>query len=296
MTSIVLELQKEAMDKNIEISDLLRKALAVAIKLNITDFIIWVNQELYGYKEGDDIPEYRIVEGIIKEYTPNHRIEALHINKQSTREIHYPVSEIIACLKDKKEGCLIITYPENEYKLIEKMKHTLGIKNVNMELVLQVEDATFTRILDTVRTKVLEYALKLEQEGIIGTGISFSTEEKQKASSITYNITNNIGSMNNSQLQQSSATANQTYNGNLNIDNIKSLIKEIKAKTPDLNLSDQDLTKLNSKIEELEKQINLNTPQDNIIKQCLTSIRTICEGVASNAIAVSFINWIATIQ
>ena len=293
MTSIVLELQQEAMDKNIEISDLLRKALVVATKLNITDFITWVNQELKGYKDYDSTPEYRKIQGIIKARNPYHGLVPVTMPDAETEEkfsntsTNQPISGIVDLLKQPQSGLL-------QFQLPNDIKRYL-IDQIGLEPYLIIDRSTLARILDTVRTKVLKYALKLEQEGIIGTDISFSTEEKQKASKITYNITNNIGNMHNSQLQQSSAPANQTYNGNLNINDIKSLIKEIKAKTPDLNLSDQDLTKLNSKIKELEKQITSTKPEDNIIKQCLTSMRTICEGVASNVAAVHFINLIARI-
>ena len=290
MTSIVLELQQEAMDKNIEISDLLRKALVVATKLNITDFITWVNQELKGYKDYDSTPEYRRVTGSIIDRLNNVDFKHVKFSKEYlTMKVMLSITSISTHLKNKEET-LALPYPENiTNALIKKIKDTSGIKNINIEPVLQVEYETFEIIVEDVRNTVLEYALKLAPEGV--TGISFSTEKKQKASQITYN-TINISNMHNSQLQQSSATANQTYNGNLNINDIKSLIKEIKAKTPNLNLSDQDLTKLNSKIEELEKQINLNTPQDNIIKQCLTSIGTIFKNAAFTVVTNNFISWI----
>ena len=37
MTGIVLELQREALDKTVQISDLLRKAMLVARKLKVTE-------------------------------------------------------------------------------------------------------------------------------------------------------------------------------------------------------------------------------------------------------------------
>ena len=43
MISIVLELQKEAMNPAVEISDLLRKAKFVARKLKISEIEEWIN-------------------------------------------------------------------------------------------------------------------------------------------------------------------------------------------------------------------------------------------------------------
>ena len=49
MTSLVLELQHEAMDPQIRIDDLLRKAVVVATTLGLDDFRVWAAKELEGY-------------------------------------------------------------------------------------------------------------------------------------------------------------------------------------------------------------------------------------------------------
>lgn len=48
-------------------------------------------------------------------------------------------------------------------------------------------------IVDSVRTIVLEWSLKLEKDGILGDRLSFSREEKEKASAFTFNIQNFTG-------------------------------------------------------------------------------------------------------
>lgn len=49
--SVVLELQRDALDRSVPITDLLRKAYVIAKKLHITDFEVWAGQELNGYKD-----------------------------------------------------------------------------------------------------------------------------------------------------------------------------------------------------------------------------------------------------
>jgi len=62
--SIVLELQKEALDRNCSVSDLLRRALVVAKKLKLAEFERWVGNELAGYKGPvNEVPEYRVLLG-----------------------------------------------------------------------------------------------------------------------------------------------------------------------------------------------------------------------------------------
>ena len=45
MEGIVLELEREALDENVGIEALLRKAYLVARKLKLTDFEKWINNE-----------------------------------------------------------------------------------------------------------------------------------------------------------------------------------------------------------------------------------------------------------
>ena len=64
--SIVLDLQLLSTDKNVDISELLRKSLLIASKLKLDKFKEWINSELHGYNNMDDIPNYRTVNAELK--------------------------------------------------------------------------------------------------------------------------------------------------------------------------------------------------------------------------------------
>ena len=68
MSSIVLELQNEVTKSDCDIVNVLRRAHLIAVKLNLKEFDKWISCELNGYKEGDIIPEYRKVKGILKAF------------------------------------------------------------------------------------------------------------------------------------------------------------------------------------------------------------------------------------
>jgi hypothetical protein len=59
MTGLVLQLQAEAMNRTVPIMDLLRKAKAVAIKLRQNDIVSSLDNEMSGYPESEEAPEYR---------------------------------------------------------------------------------------------------------------------------------------------------------------------------------------------------------------------------------------------
>lgn len=66
--SLIIYLEQKALNNNISITDLLRTALAVAIKLDVQEFEEWINNELNGYKDVDSsmIPKYRFIAGEAK--------------------------------------------------------------------------------------------------------------------------------------------------------------------------------------------------------------------------------------
>lgn len=82
---------------------------------------------------------------------------------------------------------------------------------------VQLDSAHLQGILDSVRTIILEWGLKLEEDGILGDGMSFSREEKQLASSQTYLIETFIGQMSNSQLNTNSQVGGVTMGDKYNV-------------------------------------------------------------------------------
>lgn len=87
MSSLVSELQKEAIDSKIKLSDTLRKALLVATKLGLHDFREWINKELKGYNTDDPSPDYRKVRGTVKYFNPYHGWQSVIFQDSKSRDI-----------------------------------------------------------------------------------------------------------------------------------------------------------------------------------------------------------------
>src|SRR5208283_5268685 len=68
-TSPIDELQLDASNVAVSVSSLLRKALMVSSKLELSDIPDWINKELSGYVDGDSLPSYRTVHGQVKART-----------------------------------------------------------------------------------------------------------------------------------------------------------------------------------------------------------------------------------
>lgn len=186
MSSLVLELQSDAMSSSIRVSDLLRKALAVAIKLNIPNFTEFVKNELNGYKGGDLPPEYRRIKGEVKVFNPYHGWQPVLFPDLKIAEliskihIYQPISELEDLIKSKPNvDVLAAPFPQNILNKLVKSEFDLLPTRV-------VSSSEICGILDAVRNIVLDWSLKLEQDGILGEGMTFTDKEKKIASTITY--------------------------------------------------------------------------------------------------------------
>lgn len=294
MSGLVLELQRDALDKGVDVSSLLRKALVVSKKLAITEIEAWISEELAGYPAAEDaIPAYREVTGEVKVFNPYHGWISLNFGNAelgenlSKRKISQAIGELVAIAENDKSGSLQVPFSQRIKNELMKTMH------IPLEPTLLVGDAQIHRILEAVRNEILNWALDLEAKGIIGDGMSFSNEEKEVASQVTYQVTNNIGSMQNSQLQQDSAGASQTQNITHPELDLSAFVAELKASMHDLGLNKDDSAELEAEVLTIEYQLGSPKPKSIIINESLKSARSIIEGVAGSVLATGFLGQLA---
>jgi hypothetical protein len=189
MASLVIELQQDALNHSSKVSDLLRKALVVARKLKVTEFEEWINRELNGYEGSEDAPKYRMLEGQIKAWNPYHGwvpvmfddpAIAENLSRKATSQ---PIGEIEAVAESARDkgGSTVMNFSkEVERALVAHM-------DIPLPISLFLPATRLQGILELVRNIVLNWALKLEEDGILGEGLTFSAEEKKLAARNVYN-------------------------------------------------------------------------------------------------------------
>lgn len=200
--SIVLELQREALNSNSDILALLRKALLVARKLKLTQFGEWIDNELNGYKSPDDVPEYRNVIGEVKGGNLyNGWIPVLiNDNKLSSvitkRQVFDSIPKIQNVLHSES-NYVIFTFAAEANTLIG------NLTGFESKYKLFVGKNAMYDIIERVKSEILEWAIILEENGILGENLRFTEEEKSKAQSepkiINY-ISNFYGDISESQI------------------------------------------------------------------------------------------------
>lgn len=190
------------MDCETAVSDLLRKALVVANKLQIAEFEKWARQELMGY-EKSPVPDYRRVHGEVMAFNPYHGWQPVAFadpsvgNGLSSRAVGQRIRELEGLVGSEKTGNrLTFAFPH-------KLRNWLS-SGLNVDLVptLVVSSTQILGILDAVRNIITEWSLRLEADGITGEGLTFTEEEKTAAQTKTYNIENFCGVIGDVQSEQ----------------------------------------------------------------------------------------------
>lgn len=173
---IVIQLQEDAINGNVDIEELLRKAYLVAHKLDIKDFKEWIKNEQNGYKSGK-VPDYRIIGGKIRACNPVYGWIPAVFEDDSSK--YFETFNVVSSIAN-------ILYSYNASKLDNKP--------VDFELPPGYEQLLNSHTSGFKTNHILNWALLLEDNGIKGDGLSFNNEEKESAenSSVVNNYTNNF--------------------------------------------------------------------------------------------------------
>jgi len=281
MPGLVLELQADALNRSVAVADLLRKAIAVSKKLRTPLIEGWLDHELKGYPSANDVPEYRRLNGHLRYQDADGRWLPLTYDGDpkfgeiwSASPMPQPISELEALAI--VEGNLIRPYPPKQAEMI---RSTLGLP---FQPGLEISKAALSAIVDVVRTRVLNWALELESQGVVGEGMTFSSQEREVAGPVTNNyFTNNIGSMTGSQIQQGTTGSTQSMGPDaMALVALVDALSSYSAKQMELSID--AYAALMAELARLRAEATSKAPKASIIRETLASVRHILESAAAH--------------
>lgn len=177
---IVIELQRMASDGQCPVDELLRKALIVAAKLRIADFKEWIDHEVGGYPGESEVPAYRILQSDLRVMNPvtGRKMPVFFQDARDEVELSVfkaiqAIGEIQSFVSSGAQHVQCSFTPREKQKIMRQMDTP-----VPMECVRIVSVSSLVGILNAVRNAILDWSLRLEQQGILGEGMRFSSEEK----------------------------------------------------------------------------------------------------------------------
>lgn len=297
MPSLVEELERDAYDSSACLSNMLRKAKAIAAKLQLEQPLHWVEAELNGYS-GIELPEYRQIIGQASFFNPYSGWRPIMFDNAEIERgtclipIYNPIKEIEHLIDSK--GKPSITLDGNRAKILCDLAgmplFTISVFCSGGQLI---------SILDTVRNKVLDWSLSLQSNGIRGEGMSFLPEEKAKVSGKdnTYNI-GSIGNFAGNLGGKSSGNVNTYSMQNLSqeIEKVASLTSQIRAYQSQMGLDPNQEAEVAHHLDRLEAEVRMENPKPGVIVGLLNSIKTIAEGATGSLIATGVAAAISNIK
>lgn len=284
--SLVIDLQRDALDPKVRVSDLLRRAFVVAKKLNLAEFEAWVTHELHGYPVGTECPKYRVFEGQPRVWNPYHGWQPVVFasTKQQTSfcrmPTRQPVAEIEALVAQAAQsgGGLTSNFPPEVARQLMELSGAPGAP------VLHIDSSTLVGVLDAVRSALLKWSLRLQEDGIRGDETGFSDEEKAVAVAAPYTVNNFFAPISGSQLQIASHGAEQTNHTSFDLEALRGFLVDLEKLKGDLQLDDCTSQELESDLRTLHSQLASPKPKLTIIREGLSSLRSILESGAGGAL------------
>jgi AbiTii len=291
-TSAVLELQHQIANDSVGIAVICKTALLIAKKLKQDQIIDWLNLELNGYDTVPEVPRYRLINVEPKFNNPYRGLCPILMPEGKLKEYfnNYPIGQSILSIdgliiNKEKENNLVVNLPAAlESHLRKALKKDVGI---DFEILGIGNIFSLISIAETVKMKIMNWLLDLEQNGILGENLKFTRDEIKMASGPTQNFYNStIGVMSQA---SDNATQNVSIEQTINSVQVEKLVEDI---LPTLSSLPSEAR------QEIEKQLLIAKAESKAgnpskVRQALSVAKRVAEGVTGNVTAAGIIHWLS---
>lgn len=285
MSSIVLELQQAILCPSSDIMTLLRKAHVIAKKLQLNEFDKWILSELNGYSDYDSIPDYRLINGSVKAWNPyngwipvlldNNEFEAILCN----RKLGDSISKIIE-LENKSESTFHIQYNAE----INKALDSLCDFPIPTQYALIASAHQLHAIIEQVINTVLEWTIRLENEGILGENMQFNQSEKESAKRIPQTINNYYGNTNiiNGNVDDSAVIAGDNNSVAFTYEKAAEVVSDIETSLKAESISAEGQENAMEMLKEIKDKVS-KQKKPSVIKAALVGLKDFLIGIGASA-------------
>lgn len=280
MGKMVLELQKDIIENKEDLLSILRKAKVISVKLGLDDFAKWIDLELNGYQNFSDIPEYRNVIGEVKAKNPYYGLIPVMMpssiaEQLNSRKLFNPISELIGLIGNDKTISMAI--PSEISELLCKNS------GVHFPCYFIIPSNSILGIIESVKNHLLEWCLKLEKDGILGSEYEFDEIEKAKAKNIPQQI-NYYGTIVNGNISNSQVVSGNNNSNNVNINDLSKMIDEINDSIKNEIINENDKREALEILEDIRDSIKKDKKK-SIIKSAFNGLKDFLLNVGANVTA-----------
>jgi len=169
--TLIQDIKRDAQNSGVDISDLLRKCMELAFYLKNEELKTWVNYELEGYPNKEEIPKYRILgiasygdfQNSFGGIGKNYQIPTIALSDTfldfATKEYLGGSIRYLAELANNKEGYVRIPWPP---EICQAVGSNVYMDHSCLQAWKLIPNSALIAIIDKVRTKILKFALEIE--------------------------------------------------------------------------------------------------------------------------------------
>lgn len=284
MSGLIEEIQRDSLSTDIQIETLLRRVKLAAAKLQLNSLGEWVEQELIGYV--GEVPEYRKAHGHPVAWNPYNGWIPVHVaNEQVSSLISVArIGQSISSLRDLLENESAngqLSFPVSS-GLVAKLNEIMNFQTPKM--AIQISRGNVVGILDHVRNMVLDWAIEMERQGVVGQGLSFSVNEREEAKQVMANF--NVGSIGSFIGNMGSGNTSSDINASgVSVSQILEVTDKIKAMLSELENAGADGAALTKTIGGIEAEAEREKPDQGKLQGLLSDARLALVGATGNLTA-----------
>lgn len=286
-SSLVLDLQQEVLKPDCDIVNVLRKAHLIASKFKLNEFDEWILSELNGYyKTGlSNAPDYRQVRGRVIAWNPcygwvpvifqDSKLE----NDLSIRKLGQSIDQIVE-LYNKTDGDFSIGFSADIARKLDSMCDA----PIETDYSLKVSRHYLKSIMDKVKNHLIDWTIKLEDDGVIEENISFNEIESSIAKEVPQQIHQYYGPVINGDVNSSQIVSGDNNVVAYDASKVSEAIKEIKESFEKEPISKEDQESAIELLEEISEKMEKNK-KPSVIKSAFAGLRDFAVDVSANVTA-----------
>lgn len=226
--SLIHDIQAAAISQTMDLPSLLRMCKLLAARISHEELSEWVNNELNGYSDIKLLPEYRIY--AVRSYgtfqgayrSANKMQVPLSVLPENMHErygnthLNASISAYAALVAENSTGSVQEPWP---LQLAVNYASKIAVDMQCVHAWKEIPIGAMVQLLDTVKTRILGFAIDLEKEapnsGDIPMGSNPPLSREQMTQIFHTNITGNVGNLSNSGENYSQTASVQVNTGDL---------------------------------------------------------------------------------
>jgi len=189
------QLQRDLLDEEVSLSTILRKARVLASHLHSAELGEWVARELDGYKQAEDLPDYRVISTSCFGVWTNGYYIIKGRGVSLSRVKNEKLKEFLTTFR-VRDGIRTVEQHASESKIRFGLSADIT-SSVNYyveedgygfaDIQYAIAEHDFAQILDTVRNRLLDFLLKLGENWQLPASLPPKDELSKLISVVIYN-------------------------------------------------------------------------------------------------------------